>query len=100
MASFLTPKQFAAKCGVHYNTVYYWLALNAIPHQKVRINIRFRYHIPLHATPPTLKSGPVSNRKGEISNVRKISNNDWDKIQEMKKILLENQISIEELEVL
>ena len=57
-AVWLTPKQYAKKIGVHYNTVYRWIAQGVINYERQELPIRHRFLIDPYQVPPILKSGP------------------------------------------
>lgn len=94
----VTPKEFALMHHVHYNTVYFWIKNGMIPYENTPAGISNRYRIPFVARPPFLKPGP-RRKKGDtsIANVIPVSHNHYDKIREINRILLENQITIDDL---
>lgn len=60
---FLTPMQYAIKCGVHYHTVLNWIAGNSVQFIRRQAGRDIWYLIPANAAPPKLKTGPKPKDK-------------------------------------
>ena len=54
----LTPKQYAKKYDVHYNTVYRWIRLALVNYERQELPQRHRYLIDAYQQPPIIKPGP------------------------------------------
>ena len=57
-AKLVPPKEYAAKYGLHRNTVYRWIRLGLINYQEWRLPQRHRFLIDPYEQPPVLKPGP------------------------------------------
>lgn len=72
---YLSPREYAEFWGVHYNTVYHWIALDLLPGViKQRIFVRTRYYIPMGTIPPRPYPGPKPERRKSVT----VSNNHCD----------------------
>lgn len=63
MNGYVTPMQYANKCGVHYHTVLIWISRQLVPCIKRKAGRDIWYLIPDFAKPPVLKPGPKPKQK-------------------------------------